>query len=126
MSDVDARQPATGPGQRGRLDIAERVVERIASIAAAEVPGVLTTGSTLEGVLGRRYPQAGAEVAGRHATVSVDVAVAWAAALADTAASVRDRVQARVQDLAGLHVDAVHVTVANVILEAPDTQRRVQ
>jgi len=126
VSDVDARQPATGPGQRGRLDIAERVVERIATIAAAEVPGVLTTGSTLEGVLGRRYPKAGAEVAGRHATVSVDVAVAWAAALADTAASVRDRVQARVQELAGLQVDAVHVTVANVVIETPDTARRVQ
>jgi len=39
---------------------------------------------------------------------------------------VRDRVQARVQELAGLQVDAVHVTVANVILEAPDTARRVQ
>jgi len=126
VSDVDAGQPATGPGERGRLDIAERVVERIATIAASEVPGVLTTGSMLEGVLGRRYPKAGAEVAGRHATVSLDVAVAWAIPLADTAASVRARVRARVQDLAGLQVDAVHVSVANVVIETPDTARRVQ
>jgi len=119
------RQPGTDPGQRGGLEITERVVERIATIAAAEVPGVVSTGSTLAGVLGRRYPKAAAEVAGLHATVTVDLAVAWAVPLALTAASVRDRVRTRVQDLLGVTVDAVHVTVATLTLQAPDTQRRV-
>jgi len=114
------------PGERGRLDVAERVVERVATIAAGEVDGVLSTGSPLDGVLGRRYPRANAEVAGRRTSVSLDLAVAWAVPLATTAASVRERVRSRVHELVGLDVDGVNVTVAKVVHEVRTSERRVQ
>lgn len=114
------------PGDRGRLEVAGQVVERIATIAATQVPGVVSTGSALEGVLGRRYPKAAADVAGDHTSVSLDLAVAWATPLADAAATVRDKVRAQLHDLAGLNVDAVDVTVAKVVAQPSTPVRRVQ
>ncbi len=114
------------PAERGRLDIAERVIERLATIAAGEVPGVRRVGSGLEGVVGRQYPNVRAEVAGGHARVRVDIAVVWPAPLGRTAAAVRDRVRDQLQSLAGMTVDAVDVTVATVTQPAAPNERRVQ
>ncbi len=117
----------TDPGGRGRLEVADLVAERIAMIAAGQVPGVVATGTSLDGVLGRRYPNASADVAGDRATIDVQVAVAWTAGLASTATAVRDRVRTQVHDLAGLSVDAVNVTIAQVVQQQPTpTPRRVQ
>lgn len=124
-----AAMPAAGlpdPAERGRLDIAERVVERVATIAAVEVPGVNSVGSTLEGMLGRQYPKAKAQVAGSQARVSLDIAVAWPSPLGRTAAAVRERVRTQLQSLLGLTVDIVDVTVASVTQAAPPSDRRVQ
>jgi uncharacterized alkaline shock family protein YloU len=114
------------PAERGRLDIAEQVVERIAAIAACEVPGVRRVGTGLEGVVGRQYPKAKAEVAGGHARVRLDIAVTWPSPLGRTAAAVRDRVREQLTSLVGLSVDAVDVTVATVPPPARSDQRRVQ
>lgn len=114
------------PAGRGRLDVAERVIERIATIAAGEVRGVRSVGSGLEGVVGRRYPNVKAEVAGGHARVRVDIAVTWPAPLGRTTAAVRDRVRERLQTLAGVTVDVVDVTVATITQPAPPNDRRVQ
>ena len=106
--------------------VADRVVERISVIAAGEVPGVVSTGSALDGALGRRYPRAEAEVAGQRANVRLRLAVAWPTPLATTAQGVRDRVRAQVHHLAAIEVDAVDVTIAQVVHEEPQTERRVQ
>ena len=111
---------------RGRLVVADRVVERISVIAAREVPGVVSTGSALGGALGRRYPRAEADVAGQRANVHLHLAVAWPTPLATTAQGVRDRVRTQVHDLAAIEVDAVDVTIAQVVHEEPQTERRVQ
>ena len=117
----------TAPGDRGRLDVAGLVVERIATIAAGQVPGVVTTGSTLHGVIGRRYPKASAEVAGDRATVNVEIAAVWTAGLTSTAGAVRDRVRTHVRDLAGISLDAVNVTIAQVVQQQQTPPpRRVQ
>lgn len=116
---------ATAPEDRGRLEIAEQVVERVAAIAACEVPGVRRVGSGLESVVGRRYPKVRAQVAGGHVRVRVDVAVGWPAPLARTAAAVRTRVRERLSALVGLTVDVVDVTVATVEVPTRD-DRRVQ
>lgn len=113
-------------GDRGRLDIAERVVERVATIAASEVDGVRRVGSGIEGVVGRQFPKASAEVGGGHARVALDIAVVWPAPLARTAGTVRERVRERLQSLVGLTVDAVDVTVATVVPDTPRDERRVQ
>ncbi|HET7474492.1 MAG TPA: Asp23/Gls24 family envelope stress response protein [Dermatophilaceae bacterium] len=120
------RDPAPDPGERGRLDVADRVIERIATIAAGEVPGVLACGSALDGALGRQYPKADAEVAGDRVTVAVGLAVAWPSPLADTAAAVRRRVADRLTQLVGLHVDTVAVTIDQVRHQQAATPRRVR
>lgn len=113
------------PAQRGRLEIADRVVERIATYAAGEVPGVTSDGSTLERVVGRQYPKASAQVAGTRATVDLEIAVAWPFPLAKVAADVRDQVRSRLLDLAGLAADAVNVSAAKVVHTEPEPIRRV-
>lgn len=126
---ASAATPAAGlpePAERGRLDIAAQVVERVATIAASEVRGVRSVGSGLEGMVGRQYPKAKAEVAGDQARVRLDIAVAWPSPLGRTAAAVRDRVRVQLQSLLGLTVDIVDVTVATVTQAAPPSDRRVQ
>src|SRR4051794_14458373 len=103
------------PAQRGRLDIAERAVERIATQVASQVSGVADVGSTLERAVGRQYPKASAQVAGDRATLDLEIAVAWPAPLAGVTGTVREQVRSRLYELAGLHLDAVNVVAAKVV-----------
>ena len=114
------------PGQRGRLVVADRVVEKVASIAAAEVEGVVSSGSGLGGLLGHRYPRADATVAGARARVHVEVAVSWPMPLAQVAGAVRQRVGRRLDELVGLAVDAVDVTAATLVTAPPHPPRSVR
>lgn len=100
-------------------------MERIATFAAGEIPGVQRTGSSLGGVIGHQYPSANAQVAGGHVKISIELAVVWPTPLAATAKSVRDRVRSQLEDLAGLTVDRVDVTVAKVTQHQPQPERRV-
>lgn len=111
---------------RGRLEISDHVVERIAVLAAGEVAGVASVGSTLEGAVGRRYPKARARVAGHRARLTVEVAVTWPFPLPQVSADVRDHVTARLQDLAGVAVDSLDVTASKIVHRRPETTRRVQ
>lgn len=126
MTDTNSTARGDDPGLRGRLEVGGRVAERIAGVAAQEVPGVVRSGSALEGVVGRRYPKVTADIAGQHVRVALEVAVEWPVPLATTAQSVRDQVRARLRELAGLDVDAVHVTVAQVVKAGPPAERRVE
>lgn len=121
-----ATAPLAEPGQRGRTDIAGAAVEHIACRAAVDVPGVTSEGSGLRKVLGRQYPTAQANVAGRRARVAMEVAVVWPYPLATVAAQVRDTVAARLHELCGLDIDAVDVSVASVTPQQPEPVRRVQ
>lgn len=114
------------PAQRGRLVIADGVVERIATIAAGEVEGVVRAGSGLGQVLGHRYPKANATVAGNSARIEVEIAIAWPHPLGQVCRRVRDEVRDRVTELVGLKVDAVDVTAAKVMHAPEPEQRRVQ
>lgn len=114
------------PGHRGRLVIADRVVEKVASIAAAEVEGVVASGSGLGGLFGHRYPRADATVAGERARVHVEVAVSWPMPLAQVAAAVRQQVGRRLDELVGLAVDAVDVTAATLVTASPHPPRSVR
>ena len=126
VTDTGSVPRPVDPKDRGRLVVADRVVERISVIAAGEVPGVVSTGSALDSALGHRYPRAEADVAGQRANVHLRLAVAWPTPLATTAQGVRDRVRAQVNHLAAIEVDAVDVTIAQVVHEEPQTERRVQ
>ena len=124
MVETDLTRPA--PNDRGTLEIAVRVMEKVARTAASEVAGVVSTGSGFDQLLGHRYPSANATVLGSRARIRVDVAVAWPYPLAPVCAQVRDQVRTRVSDLVGMTVDVVDVTVSTVVhVSAPET-RRVQ
>ena len=108
--------PGTDPARRGRLRVADRALQRIAVRAAEGVDGVLPGAvGTVAGLLGSGLPAVELERAGRHVRVQVDVAVRWPAPAPRVAAQVRDAVSAQVGRTADLVVDAVSVTVRDVV-----------
>lgn len=111
-----ADRPA--PEERGSLIVAPRVVERIAAIAASEVPGVVPSESVIAQLTSRSLPRADVRLAGRRARIEVSVAAAWPVPLGAVAAAVRDRVTEQVSGLASLTVDGVSVEVCDVVLVA--------
>jgi uncharacterized alkaline shock family protein YloU len=134
-------------GQRGSLQVAERVVVAIARAAACEVPGVatptqtknaskntggvsgLTTqiGDQLTSAVGRTLPRAAAQVAGDRARITLEVALIWPHPAATVAAAVREHVTARLREYAAVTTDSVAVTISAVVRpERTSTTRRVQ
>ncbi len=109
--------------ERGRTTIADKVVDKVASAASAEVDQVMTAHSRLGRLIGRGLPSAHAVVAGGTCKIKVDVAVPWAAPLPAVAADVREHVAERVQTLTGLSVTRVDVTVADVVHAVDDGPR---
>ena len=101
---------AVDSGQRGRLEISSRAVERIAEVAARRVGAVLRQPATF----GRGLPNATAQVAGQHVRLDLDIAVRWGRPLPEIAADVRSLVADSVTELTGLVVDAVAVDIVAV------------
>lgn len=104
--------------ERGSLDIRDRVVERVAEIAALEAPGAVRWSGALDKVTGRDLPRVDSTLAGDRVRVRLDVAVAWPTSLAENESAVRERVTRRVGELTGLTVDAVDVTATHVTVPA--------
>ena len=101
---------------RGRLEIADRVVSKLARQAAREVSGVRAESQTgLGGAIGRSLPSASADVAGDRVRIAVEIAVAWPTPLAEVTSQVRASVHERITELAGLHVDTVDVTATKIV-----------
>ncbi|MEJ5946632.1 Asp23/Gls24 family envelope stress response protein [Pseudokineococcus basanitobsidens] len=122
--------PASGaddPGDRGGLDVADRVLERIARRAVGEVDGVAPSASGgLAGLLGSGYPSVEVQHAGGRVRVLVDVASLWPRPAASVAAGVREAVARRLSELAAVRVDAVQVTVRDVVRPRPPQEARVR
>lgn len=97
-------------GERGRLDISARAVERIAEAAALQVASVTRQTATF----GRGLPKAHALLAGNRVRLRVEIAVEWGRPLAEIATQVRSRVADTVADLTALRVDAVNVDITAV------------
>lgn len=118
------------PARRGRTEIAERVVAKIASTAAAEVD--LATGA-VRSVLGVRLgtlsldsrPRVDVVVHGGVASVAVQLSVRYPAPVRAVTRQVRGRVAARVHELTGLEVAAVDIDV-QALLSADQSQPRVR
>jgi uncharacterized alkaline shock family protein YloU len=114
--ETESTVPSDGAGDRGRLEISPRALERIAEITAREVQGVIRR----EATLGRGLPKAKALLAGQRVRLDVVLAVVWGYALAELAAEVRGRVTRAITDLTGLGVDAVSIDISAVELARPD------
>ena len=116
-------QPATAeddrlgvdPEQRGTLQVADRVIEKIAAHAATEVTHV--TGSPRRG-LGLAVgsdagtPHVSASVHGDVATVHIDLAVTWPAPVTEVTRAVRRAVVERLTTLAGITTAQVDIEVS--------------
>lgn len=121
---MPADPPLAPPADRGRTTIADRVVERVAAAASAEVDAVLDThGGWTRSLLGRGLPRAEAVVAGSTSRIAVEVACPWTAPLPAVTAEVRAHVARRVTELTGVVVARVDVSVTDVVHDATPARR---
>jgi len=123
---VTEAQGHSDPGSRGQLTIADRVIDKIAGQAALDVAGVVSSGSGLDTMVGRRLPRVSANTRGDQTRVGVDIAVAWPRSAADVASHVRAAVSDAVSEYAGLKVVAVDVAVTRVDPARSAKKARVQ
>lgn len=100
------------PGQRGRTLVADKVVESIATIAAGEVEAVVATRTGW------------ADVRRGESRIAVEIATTWPLPVSRVAKQVRGHVQERVEQLTGLRVAAVDVTVDSVVEPEPGARVR--
>jgi uncharacterized alkaline shock family protein YloU len=124
-----ARSAATlgDPGNRGALTVHDKVVERLASRAALETAGVHRHGAGIGKLTGRDLPRVHVQISGDRVRAGVHIAVAWAWPLPTVVADVQANVAHALTAWAGLHVDAVDVSVPAVVNPDDATPRpRVQ
>lgn len=118
------------PGERGRLHVADRVVERVAGYAVTLIPDAAAAPRR---VLGRSMGQRDADdeakiradVHGGSATVHATIAVRWPASVRAVTQAVRNRIREDLTLITNVKVD--HVDIDVVSLPADITHaRRVQ
>ncbi|MFE7170263.1 Asp23/Gls24 family envelope stress response protein [Streptomyces sp. NPDC057616] len=125
------------PGTRGRTTIADGVVEKIAGIAAREVPGIHALGGGFTRTMGAMrdrvpggHPSAGrgvkVEVGKKQTAIDLQVVVAYGVSITDVAAEVRENVIAAVERMTGLEVVEVNIAVNDVHLPDEDTQETAE
>ncbi|UIJ35605.1 Asp23/Gls24 family envelope stress response protein [Allobranchiibius sp. GilTou73] len=113
---------------QGRTSIADTVVAKIAGISTREVSGVHALGggaARAVGALRDRIPGSRTnhsqgvtvEVGERQAAVDIDLVAEYGVAIADLAAGVRRNVISTVEQMTGLEVTEVNITVHDVFLD---------
>lgn len=131
IGSVGSRElPPRGRTELGAIIIADRVVSKIAARAASEnpnagapatrllgmtVPGASRFGGQTSDIDG--LPRATVQVDGGSAFVDLTISVRWPTSVAHVAAQTRDHVTERVQELTGLAVQEVHITVADLVTD---------
>ena len=111
----DERMPAA-PDSPGRVDIADRVVAKIAALAAGEVEG---TGGVPRRILGRAIGQAtqdkdpyvSARIDGSLAYVTASIAVRYPSSITQVSDRVCAHIRQRIQELCGLSVARIELEV---------------
>ncbi|GAB3107946.1 Asp23/Gls24 family envelope stress response protein [Streptomyces calidiresistens] len=125
---------ATGPGapaaMRGRTSIAAAVVEKIAGMAAREVPGVLAPAGGLARIGALRHRLAGdregvsrgvrVEVGERQTAIDLNVVVEYGLSIPEVTAAVRENVILALERMTGLEVVEVNIVVEDVRLPEED------
>jgi uncharacterized alkaline shock family protein YloU len=122
-----------GRTELGMISINDRVVQKMAACAATEIPDA---GGAAPRVLGRSVsgaaafggrgtslsslPKVSADVDGSIAVVDLSISVRWPASVPEVSSAVREHVRSRVQELAGLIVTEVSISVTDLVrLPAP-------
>lgn len=132
----DAQRPLPGTGRpapevKGRIHIADEVVEKVAALAAIEVTGVADLGGDFERAvesvrerigLGNKRGDQGvkADVKGHEVAVSVTIMVEYGHVVLDVAREVQANVAEKTQRMLGLTVVEVNVNVDDVRTARPE------
>ncbi|MFH8410519.1 Asp23/Gls24 family envelope stress response protein [Streptomyces sp. NPDC018019] len=131
----------TGPAQlsspRGKTTIADGVVEKIAGMAAREVPGIHALGGGLArtfGAMRDKVPGGGSnfsrgvkvEVGERQTAIDLDVVVEYGGSIPTIAADVRDNVSSALEQMTGLEVVEINISVNDVHLPDDDTAENTE
>lgn len=127
---------APGPGQLGRIDIADAVVVKIAAHAVSEIPDAGAAAPTILGlnlagaaVPGLRTtdltgrPKVTATVDGSLVVIDMSISVRWPRSVAAVTAAVRDHVRQQVARFTGLDVVEVRISVADFTTTVADPPR---
>jgi len=113
---------------RGKTSIADSVVEKIAGMAARQVSGVHELGRGTARALGAlrdRLPVGGSasaaqgvsvEVGERQAAVDLDVVAEYGVSIVDLAQSIRNNVIDQIEEMTGLEVTEVNISVDDVYM----------
>ena len=137
--------PAVGlavPGSRagrtelGMITINDRVVEKMAARAAVEIPDagaaaprILSRSVTGAAALGARatsltaQPKASADVDGSVVILDLSISVRWPASVPEVTSAVREHVRSRVNQLTGLTVAEVSISVTDLVTRLPGPPR---
>ena len=115
---------------KGRIDIEDEVVEKVAGLAATEVEGVADLGGDMErtvesvrermGVGHRRGDQGvKAHITGREVAIEVTIVIEYGHVVMDVARDVKNNVSTQTARMLGLRVVEVNVVVDDVRMPAP-------
>ncbi|MWV48042.1 Asp23/Gls24 family envelope stress response protein [Rathayibacter sp. VKM Ac-2803] len=146
MTNVTPTTPATGSSAKhgtststGKNTIADGVVEKVAGIAAREVPGVHDLGGGAARAIGAirnainaqdRGQGISVEVGEKQVAADITVVAEYPVALQKLADSIRSAVSEAISSVVGMEVTEVNVTVADVYIPSDDkdedTESRVK
>ena len=131
MSEQDQRRPRSPlESERGITTIGSGVVSKIAGIAAGEVEGIRMGGSAsraAEGVLGNVTGSqslsrgVSVEVGRIETAIDLTMAMEYGRNILQLTEQVRDRITERVENLTGLQVAELNVTVNDVIFRGEES-----
>ncbi|GGL45315.1 Asp23/Gls24 family envelope stress response protein [Planomonospora parontospora] len=125
LSVASAPEPVSGAVVKGRIKVADEVVEKVAALATLEVTGVADLGEDAGHLAQAHRERSGARRAGRGVgahvqdrTVAVDVAIVaeYGHVVMDVANEVKTNVARTVSRMLGMRVVEVNVTVDDVRL----------
>ena len=110
----------------GTVQIADEVVAIIAGLAATEVDGVASMAGNitneLGGKLGMKNLSKGVKVEVMEGVVSVDLAlnIKYGYSIPKTSANVQEKVKSAIENMTGLEVSDVNVSIADVDMQQAD------
>ena len=110
----------------GTVQIADEVVAIIAGLAATEVDGVASMAGNitneLVGKLGMKNLSKGVKVEVMEGVVSVDLAlnIKYGYSIPKTSANVQEKVKSAIENMTGLEVSDVNVSIADVDMRQAD------
>lgn len=126
-SHLSPNSTGSDPSTRGTLVIAERAIEKVASNAASNVPGVSGPAGGFLGLGGRHNdtgrPKADVQLNGLIASLRLEVGITYPAPLKRTSELLRERVREEVSRICGLDVRQVDIDI-DTLLDPTRSQGR--